>query len=118
MINMTDLELMVYEVDQEYYDDEGNHIDTESEYVVVDPRDDKDIYDVVTHVLFSDNPDWKPQNMKVCVYEARWADFRIQLHKSGKIEFESDGEIDTSTGCNGSSIFTLVYDKEGNIVEE
>ena len=117
MYNLTDLELMVYEVDQLFYDQEGNHIDTESEYVVVDPRDDKDICDVVTHVLFSDNPDWKPQNMKVCVYEARWAEFSIQLAKSGKIEFEATGDIDTSTGYNGCPIFTLVYDKEGNIVE-
>lgn len=113
MINLTNLQLRVYEVETKFFNDEGEHYDSESEYVVIDPTTTPDpACDAVAATL----KDLKPQNVLVCVYEARTADFHVELDKSGELEFEA-GDIDCSTGYSGSPILELFYDKEGNICE-
>jgi V8-like Glu-specific endopeptidase len=108
MINLTQLELTVFEVDIQFFNEEGEHYDSESQYVVVDPRDNKSYEEIVTASVtdMGYNID-DLKDCKVAVYEARTADFNIQLYKSGKIEFEATGDVDTATGSSGSPVYEV-----------
>ena len=103
MINMTNTQFVIYEVDITSY--EWN--DTDSEYVVCDRDNQYTFDDIISkcrdHIEYG----------KVEVYEARTADMNVSMYKSGQLEFEA-GEIDTSTGYNGSAIHVVYYDKNGN----
>jgi len=106
MKNLTNLKLNVYEVDITTLDDNGDIVDTESEYVVVNSSDNLTMDDVVNSVMSDyDNP----SNMRVLVYQARCGDFTTMFDKNGDLEFDNTGDIDTSTGYSGSPIFERVY---------
>ena len=110
MINLTNnLELIVYEVEVSWWDEKrDDYCDSESEYVVCDSYD-TPLDDVI------DSVDEHLVDCRVQIYCARTADFTVSVAKSGKIEFDATGDIDTATGYSGSPIHEVYYNKDGEI---
>lgn len=106
MINLID-ELTIYEVIFASYDKDGNYEECMDETTIISPS-----YlsheDVIEEAILRGEID--PENRLVQVYQARSA--TINVYK-GNIEL---GEYDTSTGLNGSPIYEVYYDNDGNKV--
>ena len=106
MIDLTS-GIIVFEVCFINYDENFESLDTQdSEYVVVNQGNDLTIDDIIKAAA----GDWQPTNIKVEIYEARCGG--LLFDKSGKF-CDHDGDIDTATGLNGSPVYTLFYDKNG-----
>ena len=109
MLNMTDTKFTIYEVEMTWWDeDRGEYCDTESEYVVVN-SDNTYTYDDI--IRFVNEP---LNNARVLIYQARTGNFQTSMHREGNLEFDATGDIDTSTGYNGSPVHESYYDEDGN----
>lgn len=109
MINMTNTQFVIYEVDVTWWDENsGEYCDCESEYVVVNSDNNYTYDDIIKSV------NQPLQNARVYIYQARTGDFQTIMNKDGSLEFDATGDIDTSTGYNGSPVHEVYYDKDGN----
>lgn len=114
MINLTNLELSVYEVVVASYDSDFGYSECiDSNYVVVDNRENTTLDDVISAGVGTTSL----TDCMLLVYEARSADFTTMVYKSGKVEFDATGDIDCATGCNGNTIHEVYYDKKGEVFD-
>ena len=110
MIDLT-TGIIVFEVCFINYDENFEDVDTlDTEYVVVNKGNDMTIDDIIKAAA----NEYTPTNIKVEVYEARCGG--LLFNKYGKFD-DHDGDIDTSTGYNGSPVYTVYYDKNGEEFE-
>ena len=109
---MTDTQFTIYEVDITWWDEkQGDYCNTESEYVVVNSDNTYTYDDIIRNV---DEP---LNNARVFIYHARSGDFQTIVDRNGNLEFDATGDIDTSTGYNGSPVHEVYYDEDGNETE-